>query len=224
MRNTNLGTSQNNNAWPRSCVIGAALLLTACGGGGNGGGSNVIVINPAVPPTIPGWQWQASAGVSNPGDVASFQFTFPAADGAHYLVKPHSGPVTQITMNYAIETTGNPVLVAYNAGAPEPGTPMVTLYFQVAGDTGLGQFGRWWAACARGPLTAGHYTLTGAIADGGCWSSVYGQKGDANIGQLNADASSIGTVGMTFGGTFFGHGVSASGGTVVFKMNNFTVQ
>lgn len=198
-----------------------ALLALALAGCGGGGGGNVVVVAPAVPPVAPGWQWQASAGVGgNPGEVASFQFAFPAADGAHYLVHPHAGPITALTLDYTIETTGSPVFVPYNGGVPEAGgVAMVTLYFQKTNDTGLDPFGRWWAAGARGPLAAGSYTITATIADAGKWSSVYGQ---VDAGQLAIAASAVGTVGLTFGGTFFGHGVSVSGGTAVMKVNSFT--
>ena len=197
----------------------AVLLLSACGDGGGGG--NVVIVNPAVPPTAPGWQWQASSGVGgNPGAVDSFSFTFPATDGAHYLVKPWGGPVTSMSLDYAIETIGAPVFTALDKGQPEPGTPMVTLYFQKANDNGLDPFGRWWARGARGPLAAGNYTISASVADIDKWSSVYGQ---VDAGQLATAAAAAGTVGLTFGGTFFGHGVIVTGGTAIMKVARFAV-
>ena len=198
------------------------LPLTNCGGGGSNNPSpSVIVVAPAVPPVVAGWQWQASNGVgANPGAVESFSFAFPSTDGAHYLVKPWGGSVASISLDYTIETTGSPVFTALNAGAPEPSTAMVTLYFQKSGDNGLDPFGRWWARGARGQLAAGSYTITAPIADADKWSSVYGQ---VDAGQLAIAASAVGTVGMTFGGMFFGHGVIVTGGTAVMQINRFTV-
>lgn len=206
----------------RRMAIMLALALVGCGDGGGGGGGNVVVVAPAVPPTVAGWQWQASANVGgNPGSVESFTFTFPVGqDGAHYLVKPWGGPIAGLTLDYAIETTGSPTFVALDKGQPEPSTAMVTLYFQKSGDTGFDPAGRWWAAGIRGPLAAGSYTIAAMISDADKWSGVNGQR-DAT--QLNAAAASVGTVGFTFGGMFFGHGVYVTGGTATMIMKKFTV-
>lgn len=191
------------------------LFISGCGGGG-----------PSPPAAT--WVFQYSSGVFvSPYGGGGFSFDFPASDGAHYLVKGYSAPISAIRIVYEVmPTSGSPVFryvkAADNNCSPDDFPSYMTLYIQKVNDNGLDEFGRWWAFSSRIEMKPGQGDFSISTSDSG-WTSVYGKtqaQGGVSLPSLVA-----GAVGVTFGGgCFAGHGAYVSGGTASLKASLFSVQ
>jgi len=173
----------------------------------------VILANPVGP----NWTFQYSPNSSISGNV----FTFPPADGAHYLVKGYSGALTHgLELTYRIDVTGDPVF-DWHTGPNSTGSGggTVTLYFQRPGDGFTSEFGRWFAGDLRQELKAGTNTIVALINDPSKWGSVYGKKGNTVPADFQQSCSNVANVGMVFGGgDFAGHGLFVTNGTATFTI------
>jgi hypothetical protein len=70
--------------------------------------------------------------------------------------------------------------------------------------------GRFWCGSARIPLAVGTYRVACPL-DRSAWTNVDGQKPSSE--EWNNTLKNLGEVGVTFGGTFYGHGVRMSSGS-----------
>jgi hypothetical protein len=62
---------------------------------------------------------------------------------------------------------------------------------------------------------------------GSAWSSVYGKQGDVDAAAVAGFRTTVGAVeniGLTFGGTYAGHGVNISGGNARFICTSYAVE
>ncbi len=184
----------------RSVIL--LLLLTACHSS-----------NPPPKPT--GWQLQYSPTTSQTADG----FTFPSDNqGADIYVEPatlHLGAT--ITATFTI--TGSGALHATEGSAPAS----AHLYFQRSGDNFSAQGDyvsyRWWSSNRADIPGPGSYTITESV-EPTRWTNVYGQQ---DVAGFNAAVGSTAFVGITFGGEFFAHGVSADG-NLQFHLTSFSIQ
>jgi hypothetical protein len=80
--------------------------------------------------------------------------------------------------------------------------------------------GRFWCGSARITLAVGTYSVTCPL-DPSVWTNVDGQKPSSE--EWSNMLKNLGEVGVTFGGTFYGHGVRMSGGSAVISMLKFDV-
>ena len=154
------------------------------------------------PPSGTSWYFQYSPGmlVPNPYGNGAFSFSFPAVDGVHYLVKPHSGPLSQsISMTYSIAASPDAVFdyrtnPDNTCGPGFPGT--VTAYFHMASDSAMqNEFGRWFYT-DRQELKTGSFVLAAPFySDPGKWVSVYGKNGKDFLPQLQAALANVAEVG-----------------------------
>lgn len=82
---------------------------------------------------------------------------------------------------------------------------------------------RWWATRAYYPLVQGDWTTIAALTnDPSLWSDADGHAGSAVPTLFAAALSNVSSLGMTFGGQFYGHG--AYGSTQTFQIQRIGVQ
>jgi hypothetical protein len=174
-----------------------------------------------TPATPAGWNIQYSPGM--PPQMTelldgTFCFAFPFVDGVHYVVKAAS-PVAlgqTITLRFAIMGDGKLI--------PTQGDPpaKLRLFLQQAGDTMTAAEAdkRWWSAPIDlvGP---NEYGLTVKLTPDQ-WTNIFGVPGSTNLAGFAGCIADIGNIGVTFGGTFAGHGVFAQGPSR-FVLKQFTV-
>jgi hypothetical protein len=169
-------------------------------------GKNYSPGMPAQPTTAgPGWS-----------------FSFPAEDGVHYVTTPLTGSVIgrrAVKARFAITGPGRLV--------PSQGDPpaRARLFLQRRGDdwsgAGAFEFYRWWSV-GHVELTEGEHELAATLAPNQ-WSSVFGKRGDQFGGaeQFTTAMADLQAVGLTFGGTFAGHGVFAVEGPARFTLMSY---
>jgi len=78
--------------------------------------------------------------------------------------------------------------------------------------------GRFWCGSSRITLAVGTYSVTCPL-DRSAWTNVDGHKPSSE--EWNNMLKNLGEVGVTFGGTFYGHGVRMSSGSAVISMLKF---
>lgn len=203
----------------KKLTLALLLALTGCGGGSS----------PPPPPPVP----------STITNVTLTQFDFPIYDKVPttqcvadptcvkigYVTQSVYGKISGvITVSYEIAETGNPVYqYKLNPDNTCDNPASFHVFFQLYGDNGLNEFGRWWSNPIKGVLSAGTQTITVPLT-GDQWSSVYGKFGTDAPTQFEIAKGSVGQIGVTFGGgCFFGHGVNISGGTSHFNFRSFEV-
>lgn len=82
---------------------------------------------------------------------------------------------------------------------------------------------RWWSNPVAFPLVASDWTtITASLSDPSQWSDVNGQRGSDIPVQFAAAMQNVSSLGVTFGGEFFGHG--AYGSTQQFQVQRIGVQ
>ena len=183
------------------------------------------------------WSFRYSPGMpANPAATdGGWQFSFPNRNGVEYLTTsaPPASASQSIIATIEIQTVGAPFFEYRTEAENTCETPAtVRLFFQRHGDNMSGdgpyEFYRWWS---NNPvayqLSAGQVSLVGDLTDPTQWTSVLGQRGDANAPMFRAALADLGQVGFTFGGgCFFGHGVyvTPGSGQAVFKATQFMVQ
>ena len=203
----------------RAFTIGAAVVVAAFN---HESGRRVIgsITPPLVTPSG-AWQIQHSAGVQLGASGNGFMFDFPAAPGSVHYITQEVNRSIRGTMSASVSLAGDPqYLTAMHDGKPEPTPSTVGLYFQRVGDnlSGQGEFSqyRWWSRL-RIRLVSGIYEISVPLVREE-WTSVYGAGDD--VGFENA-RNLCHRVGLTFGGSFYGHGVQ--GGGLRFYCSDFRV-
>jgi hypothetical protein len=181
---------------------------------------------PAAATDGKGWQFDFPVYAAQPTTLCASDPTCPVV---RYIVHPTYGSLigaSSITFTADITETLSPVYqyalkpdnnCVYDARA--------SLYFQVYGDTGVNQYGRWWSfGDTSMVLHNGHLQITVPLT-GDKWASVYGVKGDAQPVPFASSKASVGAIGMTFGGgCFAGHGVNINGaGTSRFTAREYVI-
>lgn len=100
-------------------------------------------------------------------------------------------------------------------------TARVRLFFQRQGDdwTGRGRFEhyRWWSV-AFGELVEAERVVIQAELHHSLWTSVYGQTDRSSFEDAMRECRAVG---MTFGGTYAGHGVRVRDGNATFVLRSF---
>jgi hypothetical protein len=101
------------------------------------------------------------------------------------------------------------------------------LFLQRRGDdwsgAGAREFYRWWSV-GHVELTEGERELAARLAPDQ-WFSVFGKRGDqfGAAEQFTAAIADLEAVGLTFGGTFAGHGVLAVEGPARFTLMGYQI-
>lgn len=218
-------------------AIAALLILAACSGAGSSSllsssGANDPTHNSQVSPT---WQAHSSKILQpGPGDLAAFAFAVKTSSRTLATSnKPKSNPLLG---NHAGETITAVVSIAdvtgtfTYSGEPSCGTNAsnVRLFFTSTG----GPFAftnYWWSDVSPGSaqldsfFTNGTQTLTAVLDPTTAWSDWNGQPSSANAAAFTTAASSITSIGLSFGGgCFFENGVGTSDGSGVFTLQSFT--
>lgn len=195
----------------RTLILGA-LAVAACKDDSK---TPVIGTNPA----LSGWQFLYSPGMpAQPTPLGTgFIFDFPRSDGVHYLEMPIGGSLigqTAIKAKFSVVGAESLQVVA----SPEPsGVPArLKLFMQRRGDdlsaVGPLEFYRWWSVAYVELTIPGDHEIMAPLTQD-AWTSVYGKRGDepAAQGYYQQALGDLAAIGMTFGGTFAGHGVYATG-------------
>lgn len=165
--------------------------------------------------------------IKNSSDLWYFDFPATGKGTVNYITVPYTGQLSgSITISLTINTTGSPSF-DYGKGpdnsCPHPAT--VRPYIEHVRGVDC-DFCRWWSNQVSYVLKEGSTTLSVPI-DPAMWSSVRGMVANQNEQSLQGFVDvlrSVGKIGMTFGGgCFYGHGVSVSGGTARFILNEYKV-
>jgi hypothetical protein len=176
------------------------------------------------------WNIQYSPSMpSNPAPypINGWTFDFPKAGSVHYITTNYKQSFShkKISITFKIVTTNNPGYV------PIGGTDLAQmhLYFQREGDnlSGIGEYAfyRWWSNPDKYMLGAQDNQLVtlSVPLDPARWSSVYGGIGTKSISAFNDAWKYVANIGITFGGTFFGHGVYITKGSAKFILVDFKI-
>lgn len=180
-----------------------------------------LSLNPAawtIGPVIGGQNYSKGMPLHPAPLGAGWAFDFPQADGVHYVTTAVAGSaVGRTAMALRFQIDGNAQFVATEGDA----SARVRLHFQRRGDNwgGAGPMASFrWYSGAFLELAPGGFTLIAPLVSEQ-WTNVYGQQDPAGfVAALN----DIANIGMTFGGTFAGHGVYAAG-AAKFICDQFTV-
>ena len=213
--------------WP----IALLAMVAGCGGGGNHPRPTPPPANVCdawqIGPIIDGKNYSHNVPLHPALASDGCAFTFPPTDGIHYVTRA-SGSLagkTAIILRYRVDMASGAKLVP----SSDPSAPSIgpVMYIQRSGDnwSGNGKYEtyRWWATFdAPVPITPGEHALT--IPLSGRWTAVE-TSNSASSPQAFRDAmANAGRVGFTFGGgTGYGHGVYAFGGTVRFTILSFEI-
>lgn len=166
--------------------------------------SEGIGLNPAD------WDILYSTGVgSHPDGITSgWRVSLNGSDELDYMQRKCAQKIRDVikdsgsTFVAAIEITGT------DWKAPEGGAAAITFLMRKGSDLTQAN-NRLWCRSDRRLLTPGSYTWTVPV-DRSKWSNVDGQTPSSSA--WNNMLSNMDYVGMTFGGTFFGHGVKCQNG------------
>lgn len=206
-------------------VLLGALALAGCKDNGDTRPSPVPY-NGVLPMSADAWNILYSPGM--PPHPYSYDvgwaFDFPQdTNGVDYVTHTMLGSITarSATCMFRVEGTGQ--LKATEGDAPA----RVRLFFSRRGDNLSGQgpyeFFRWWSINFV-DLVPGSYALSAPLQPEE-WYSVLGRRGNdpAAITGFAGAAADISSVGMTFGGMFAGHGVTAVG-SVKFICTGYSLE
>lgn len=193
----------------RALFLASLVAGLACSGRGP--------TDPDIPET---WliTWSPNMPTAMTGEPGGWYFDFPARDGVHYVQQLHPQDLSaakSITMIYRIEASRDAQWVAEDGGTP----PAVHLFVDCVGDdfTADAPNCRWWAAPIA--LAPGERSVSVAL-DSAQWTSLWGQHDDGAFRQTLAH---VGSVGFTFGGSFYGHGVHLKSGIAQFHLISYSI-
>ena len=172
-----------------------------------------ISLDPArwqIGPIIRGKNYSPGMPSQPTAEGTGWSFSFPAQDGVHYITTPLTGSVIcrrAVKARFAFTGPGRLV--------PTQGDPpaLIRLFLQRRGDdwsgAGVHEYYRWWSV-GHVELTEGEHELVAPLAPNQ-WLSVFGKRGDqfGAAEQFTTAMADLQAVGLTFGGTFAGHGVFA---------------
>src|SRR5262249_46466902 len=203
-------------------VVFLALLLVGCS---NDDGPTVVGHSITPPPAGAGW---TITQASQPRQISSANFDFPVCASAQtcwisYVELPYTTALHGLaTLNWAI-TGSSPKFINDRVGNSCGGPEALSLFFHMAGDTGVLQYGRWFSHSKyQVPLALGSFELKVPISLPE-WIDVYGQSTNAaGFAQATEHPGSIGFV--LGGGCFAGHGVAIRQGSAKFQINGMMVQ
>jgi hypothetical protein len=187
-----------------------------------------LSLNPSlwiIGPAINGTNYSHAMPLHPFADGAGWSFDFPQSGGSvHYI----STAIKQsLVGKSAVRMTFDIVGDAATIFKATEGTPpaRVRLFLQRPTDDWQSEFNRWWSVRSI-ELGIDSFTLTAPLI-GDAWSSVYGKQGDADAAAAAGFMTTIGAVeniGLTFGGTYAGHGVNISGGNAKFICTGYAVE
>ena len=208
-------------------LFATIFLLSACGGGG---GSQAPAMQPQVldAVSLQPSQWRILYSPDMPASPVptsdgAWSFDFPGPPGSvHYLETPYHATTQHqfLTITFKVASI-NPV---YN-GQVDPtseGPATFHLLLERQGDNLSDVNGRWWSypiGYVLGSEDNTAVTLTVPLtADS--WINV---DGNENPAEFQKTLQNLGSVGLTFGSSFFGHGVNLLGGKARFTLINYRI-
>src|SRR5271166_3075774 len=162
-------------------------------------------------------------------------FDFPnAPNSVHYvLAAVNMAASSSVDASILVATTGTPVFV-YNLQPDNSCTYSAHVRFllQQRGDDLSGmngkQYFRWWSNSVAYEIAPGSANLSASLTDLNQWTSVFGEKANANSAAtagFKQAMANLGNVGFSFGGgCYYGHGVRVSGGGARFAVTSYTVK
>ena len=155
--------------------------------------------------------------------AGGWQFELKDNNEVHYVLEKASDKVRN-----AMSDNGSHLAVIMKVDCPQGcefkatqgSTPAaVTVMIRKQNDDALtAANGRFWCGGSRIILAPGTYSVTCPL-DRSAWTNVDGQKPSSE--EWNNTLKNLGEVGVTFGGTFYGHGVRMSSGSAVISMLKF---
>src|SRR5271165_6064885 len=90
------------------------------------------------------------------------------------------------------------------------------------------QYFRWWSNSVAYEIAPGSANLSASLADLNQWTSVFGEKANANAAAtagFRQAMANLGNVDFSFGGgCYYGHGVRVSGGGARFAITSYAVK
>lgn len=209
---------------PRRSFLAGTLALASCKTD-----DRPVILPPVfgggVSMSASAWQILYSTGMPpNPlGEAAGWFFDFPASGSVHYITTNVGASLLgrgRMRTTFAVQGSGH--LKATQGDAPA----RVRLFFQRRGDDlsaiGPMEFYRWWSV-AYVELVEGQFVLEAPFV-GAEWSSVLAKRGDEKMPEFATALSDASSVGVTFGGSFAGHGVFVETGQARFSMSSFAVE
>jgi hypothetical protein len=162
-------------------------------------------------------------------------FDFPTdPNSVHYvLAAVNVAASNDVDASILVTATGTPVFV-YNLQPDNSCTypAHVRFLLQQRGDDLSGmngkQYFRWWSNSVAYELAPGSANLSASLTDLNQWTSVFGDKANANAAAtagFKQAMANLGNVGFSFGdGCYYGHGVRVSGGGARFAVTSYTVK
>jgi len=219
----------------RWCIL-TFLLISACNESGTQPAATAQ--STIIPMNAQAWTIRYSPGMPphpTPQPGGGWYFDFPSApDSVHYvLAGVNMGASSSVNASILITTTGAPVFV-YNLQPDNNCAYPAHVRFllqkkddDLSGTNGK-QYFRWWSNSATYQLAPGAANLSAPLTDLSQWTSVFGEKANANAAAKAGFQQSIANlrnVGFSFGGgCFYGHGVRVSGGSARFALESYTVK
>lgn len=140
-------------------------------------------------------------------------------------------PFTSVSMTFDLIETGTPVFNAPSEGCVAP--VAVRLFFGVSpNDPTYNSTGRWWLNAPGGSvqlegLTSGQSVVLVGALNPADWSDAIGElanQDSTTLAGFQYAEQNVASIGFTFGGCFFGHGVQVSDGTAQFNLFSAQLQ
>lgn len=154
-----------------------------------------------------------------------FRFTFPLVpNDVDYLTTAYRGDAQDYVSATAkiARIDGTPVFVASGEGEVACHARFLV---EREGDDLSDEDGRWWSRLRSFPLRVGEGWSTVTVPFHPVeWSNVHGKVASERRAQFRVCLDNVGHVGLTFGATFFGHGVSVKGGRARMVVSDFEVE
>lgn len=165
---------------------------------------------PAYKPTAGGWSFVYSPGMT--GDAS--HFTFPNADGVHYITTKAAGLALGKTITLRFNLSGDGALAVADPADIPPATVRLFIWGQGVND-------RWWIRAATN-LVDGDQTVS-AVIDPANWGGVGGNPVVVQA-PFESVISNPYAMGFTLGGQYFaGHGVYCPVGSKTFTLLEYSV-
>lgn len=105
-----------------------------------------------------------------------------------------------------------------NASCPAAVRPFIF----ANGNDWSGEFSRWWSNPESVVLGTGTFSLAVPLT-GDHWSSVFGKTGTVAPTEFANALKHVSSLGVTFGGCFFGHGAGTDTGLARWMLSSYTV-
>jgi hypothetical protein len=166
------------------------------------------------------WDFLYGSGEGSHPNDASVGWDYDFQGEPHYLTHSFTKSLTE---KYNLTITGTLTVSSpvWDTSMTGGGTAYATVMVRKKKDNALTDGnGRFWCNTDRLNLetTSGAFTLDISL-DPDNWSNVDGKKHSKAFKSLLK--SNLGSVGLTFGATFYGHGIQLSSGTAVLNVTKF---